>query len=419
MEELNNAVTKLPPDVSYQVVEAALLPILDAATQNDETKPVAVTPLMVACDMGQTETVRFLLDHQVGHVLEKEPGTGNTAVHHAAMSGKVEILDQLLLPQDDDDDDALASCRNAHGDTPIMMACVQDCLEFLQYWLVLVKESTLRLRNDSNDSAMSLACGRGRVEVVKLLLRTSASIAEQDDLLSAEASLLKMEDLLKRPLGPDVVQNILNERHKVQQCADLVREALQRRADSVAQQLLMEREAAPPPLKPARKTRPRKSKPKRPTRDVRLEDCRSKEKKSNCDTPEKVALKHLEDGTRAVVVQGTPLYEGKVTTPTAPTRAQRSVDELFRERFGYCEIEGIMDSLCLDVSQLLLTPHGMALGLSASQLDAVDQILERQRAAVQQAREIQARLHETAKEPLYGVIGSNANNDTANMSSGV
>ena len=57
------------------------------------------------------------------------------------------------------------------------------------------------------------------------------------------------------------------------------------------------------------------------------------------------------------------------------------------------DIDGVMDALCLDVPMLLYTPHGMALNLSPSQLDAVEQILLKQGAAVRQARQLQQRMH--------------------------
>ena len=44
---------------------------------------------------------------------------------------------------------------------------------------------------------------------------------------------------------------------------------------------------------------------------------------------------------------------------------------------------------------LLYTPHGMALNLSPSQLDAVQNVLEKQMQAVSEARDIQNRMHES------------------------
>jgi hypothetical protein len=56
------------------------------------------------------------------------------------------------------------------------------------------------------------------------------------------------------------------------------------------------------------------------------------------------------------------------------------------------KMEAVLDSLCLDPSMLLLTPHGMAMKLSPSQLDAIDNVLIIQMDAVKEARQIQRRL---------------------------
>lgn len=50
------------------------------------------------------------------------------------------------------------------------------------------------------------------------------------------------------------------------------------------------------------------------------------------------------------------------------------------------------DSLCLDMSMLLLTPHGYAMKLSPAQLEAVEKLLRTQLDAVNEAKEIQNRL---------------------------
>lgn len=56
-------------------------------------------------------------------------------------------------------------------------------------------------------------------------------------------------------------------------------------------------------------------------------------------------------------------------------------------------LEQLMRSLCLDVSMLLKSSHGMAMDLSPCQLDAVEQLLRDQLNAVMEARKIQNRLN--------------------------
>jgi hypothetical protein len=80
---------------------------------------------------------------------------------------------------------------------------------------------------------------------------------------------------------------------------------------------------------------------------------------------------------------------------------------MFRDRFKQgricSEVDFAMRALCLDMSMLLYTPHRMAIDLSPSQLDAVEDILERQLKGIHEARGIQGRLHaSSANQPQEG-----------------
>ena len=56
------------------------------------------------------------------------------------------------------------------------------------------------------------------------------------------------------------------------------------------------------------------------------------------------------------------------------------------------DVSAIMESLCLDTSMLLLSPHAMALEMSPCQLDAVQSILNHQLNATKEAKKIHSRL---------------------------
>jgi len=56
------------------------------------------------------------------------------------------------------------------------------------------------------------------------------------------------------------------------------------------------------------------------------------------------------------------------------------------------DIAATMESLCLDPSMLLLSPHGMAMEMSPCQLDAIESILTHQLRATKEAQNIQSRL---------------------------
>ena len=149
---------------------------------------------------------------------------------------------------------------------------------------------------------------------------------------------------------------------------------------------------------------------------------------TNKNNEEPLELMRLNDGRVAVRVTGTSdqsstTNDASVTLATSAPLPAPSADSLFRERFRLLlqptdqsppistqtvaapvtrttgdeitdtDIDAVMDALCLDVSMLLLTPHGMALNLSPSQLEAVQQILEKQIRTVHEARQLQLLQH--------------------------
>ena len=79
---------------------------------------------------------------------------------------------------------------------------------------------------------------------------------------------------------------------------------------------------------------------------------------------------------------------------------QKSADDMLRERYRepYIKqsqdtaIDSVMDSLCLKATMLLFTSHSMAMGLSPSQLEAIENILGNQLTAVKEAKRIQTRI---------------------------
>jgi ankyrin repeat protein len=86
----------------------------------------------------------------------------------------------------------------------------------------------------------------------------------------------------------------------------------------------------------------------------------------------------------------------QATSPSAILHVdEKSIQHLLRERCDDTlshKSEEVMESLCLDASMLLLSPHALAMKLSPSQLEAVEVVLKNQLDAVVQAKEIHSRL---------------------------
>ena len=85
-------------------------------------------------------------------------------------------------------------------------------------------------------------------------------------------------------------------------------------------------------------------------------------------------------------------YHSPHLRPGRTTHPATIEDELDRN------VEAAMESLCLDASMLLLSPHGMAMRLSPSQLDVIEKVLKDQLCALEAARRIQGRLLSQASQ---------------------
>mmetsp|Transcript_12209 Transcript_12209/g.19642 ORF Transcript_12209/g.19642 Transcript_12209/m.19642 type:complete len:167 (-) Transcript_12209:137-637(-) len=113
-----------------------------------------------------------------------------------------------------------------------------------------------------------------------------------------------------------------------------------------------------------------------------------------------VVLTTLPNGKVAVRVVGENQSPEQVPGILSATPQAESLDaaDMLRERFRgiSAEVDSVMSALCLDVKCLLFSEHGMALNLSPAQLDAVQQILEKQLGSVRKARDIQQRMHQTS-----------------------
>lgn len=411
-QRICRVISLMPTDCSTQDVCDNLDPLFGSAfTMKFETK---VTPLIVACDKGNSACVNYLLKKSkeghkdlIGLPFDVSNDSENTAIHHAAMSGcetAIANLNQLgesIL--------SLASVRNSHGDTPLMMAATNGHLKFLRTFHELAvrdhgTNDVLRIfsvKNDANDSCLSLACCHGMTEVFDFLL--SAAALESDVLEICRLRLKKMESALRS--NPDLMNQHKRRYDDVKDCVNKLEARIARMAEETARELLNEEESQ---VKERIRTKKKKHVKKRgrkiqmkPTKDHLVIDAPSPTiSESGEPESETMRLTKLSDGKVAVIVKGENLEEQRLLISGSTGLKEQSVNEMFRERFkaASLDVDAVMNSLCLDVSQLLYTPHQMALDLSPSQLDAVQEILTKQLLSIEEARAIQNRMHNTSQE---------------------
>jgi hypothetical protein len=399
------AISSLSPNCSLDEARRELDPLFLSTPDIDFQFESKITPLIVACDKGNNSCLKYLLEkqtsnkmleHFIGHPLDVSSNEDkNTAIHHAAMSGcelSIPILNKLgesIL--------SLASTRNSHGDTPLMMAAANGQLDFLRTFHEADLENVqnmLLAKNDSNDSCLSLASCHGHPAVVEFLLGLVP--IETELLQTCRLRCERMDSALRS--NPELMKQNRSRLDSVRQCVDKVEATLSRQAEETASKLLAEGETLPKerikPKKKKKQTRRSKQDQEQPKKDS------STANSSSFDTSDKddaMRLTTLADGTVAVVVHGEEPERPNLRLPASINMQDPSVKEMFRRRFegASAKVEAVMDALCLDVSMLLYTPHGMALNLSPSQLDAVQAVLENQLVFVQEARKIQNRMHGT------------------------
>lgn len=103
------------------------------------------------------------------------PNSSNTALHLAARFGHRGFAEELIKLRP-----AMASAENRNLETPVHEASREGNLEVL-ILLVDMEPSAVWKVNAQNESALTLACGRGHVSVVKALLSRSQLLAAEID----------------------------------------------------------------------------------------------------------------------------------------------------------------------------------------------------------------------------------------------
>ena len=349
----------------------------------------------------------------------------------------------------------LLSQVNDHGDTPFMMAAASGDITVIRYWIQRLlstlpsssecsefvqssMKALLASQNVANDTALSLACGYGHFELVEYLLCTEYYRDEQtnghncDEINGKEAERIKLKlpliqvtyEDIKRVKGihaknmkvesripDDRMQEFKTRQSNIQRCLTLLQTIFAKHAEEISISLLDENDIhrESPHGKAGKKKRKKKKKSSSnltasPITNINTcagdggqrEHFNDGDNTAQIDSSQipisKPLFRTMEDGTIVSGGQDTPKLtistSQHVTTGIPP---EKSIDHLLRER---CDdtLEEVMESLCLDASMLLLSPHALAMKLSPSQLEVIEKVLENQLKAVAQAKQIHDRL---------------------------
>lgn len=398
-EQLCKCIASLDTKLCLDDVSEALDPVLERR-ETDEVKVVdngGVTPLMVACDKN-IACIEWILKRKsddpsliflLGSPLDQAE-SGNTAMHYAA---NVDFDDSISLLRDMMDKEEqrpvmkLASLRNDNYDTPVMIAAMKGHVAFLQQIkrLLLLETEDIgpssevkglfELVNDDGDTALSLACGHGHVEVVNFLLQEAGVTVTYEYVKEAEKTLKQIDDALK--LSPTLSDQHRGRRNDVNKCIVILKVALDKSAQAIMEQLLAEEDEEKPQKKEASSVKKKKSR-----RKAKRTELPNNKKSTSGDSSA--------PDTRTSIFR-----DSDAGNPTEPTDISSLPTEPRKNSFDKdLDVDAIIEALCLDASMLLLGPREMALKLSPCQLDAIAAVLRNQIQAVKEARVIQARLRD-------------------------
>ena len=436
-EKLCRLIAQLPPNATYEAVRERLDPFLMACrppTEQNESvhtptlSDCTITPWIMACDKAQVACLQYLQQKQLqepwltdllGDPTMAIADTGNAAVHHAAAANCFAALQILLVGNSSLQLKSILAQGNDHGDTPLMMAAAAGHLEFLtQAWEAAEhggkcddNKTIWTATNNDNDSCLTLAARDGNTEVVTFLLQRVQVLVTNNDWTLLRQTMDKAHQICQ--LHENKKNTKLQQQIKaMEECMELVQKALEVQSHAAAMELLKQEEMNYNSTANTKKSKNDSKKASRKKRPEDMKTCRNtpRQHTSPVSLPNNEAVSDssavnvttLADGRRAVRVQGPDAVDIEKENPISIIASQPfpspTVQDMFRQRFqeggitisSESSVDAVMQALCLDPSMLLYTPHGMALHLSPSQLDAVEGILQHQLEAVHRARQLQA-----------------------------
>jgi hypothetical protein len=446
------AIASLEADCTKSDVHEKLHPLIVALDDDCYGGPKTgrgLSPILVASDRGNLVCLEYLSKYDssiVGSPMTQslEENGGNTAVHHAAMVGCVgawQIFAEIVSRDQGKDMTAsvlpiLGGLTNANGDTPLQMAVAAGQVEFIrQFWIFgcssgedyqqgqALKRQVLQLANHEGDTCVSLACGHGHVDIMQCLLEECQVKISHAEMKTCQLTVDRMDIALKTvsDLPANARSTFHRRQTRVHACLAKLKTRLTQQVEETAEELLSgdnnDNENQATWSNNSKLNGKKKSKKqKRPNAQNKTGEQGGKEADTACNTLKQeeqpfCRVSRLEDGRLAVIVQPHEVTSSEQepmdvallqNLPPNPASPQVLLRQRLKENHQDGvdkDVDAVMDALCLDVPMLLYTPHGMALNLSPSQLDAIEQILQKQTQAVRDARELQKRMHSKDSVP--------------------
>ncbi|HHF0525173.1 TPA: ankyrin repeat domain-containing protein [Legionella anisa] len=168
--------------------------LLEKGANLDIPNKQGLTPLMHASRNGFGEIVQILLTKGANSSLIDKKG--NSALHYACMEGHTEIAQQLISSNPE-----LINIANNEKITPLMYAV------YLQYENVDLIKLLLASKSEANYAVLYLACTKGRLNTVEVLLELAPGVLENNVNLIAAAIKSGNANLVKLLLEPKLPEH--------------------------------------------------------------------------------------------------------------------------------------------------------------------------------------------------------------------
>ncbi|XP_014446274.1 ankyrin repeat and KH domain-containing protein 1 isoform X1 [Tupaia chinensis] len=157
--------------LAWQGILAQVLLAMHANVEDRGNKG-DITPLMAASSGGYLDIVKLLLLHDAD--VNSQSATGNTALTYACAGGFVDIVKVLL------NEGANIEDHNENGHTPLMEAASAGHVEVAR--VLLDHGAGINTHsNEFKESALTLACYKGHLDMVRFLLEAGADQEHKTD----------------------------------------------------------------------------------------------------------------------------------------------------------------------------------------------------------------------------------------------